>query len=105
MELQMSRCRREAGGTDMASNDKKATILIVEDEFITAADIQNSLQDMGYHVPLVTDNGQDAILKTGELHPDVVLMDVTLIGKMNGIEAAERIRTEFGIPVIFLTAH
>jgi PAS domain S-box-containing protein len=89
----------------MSPEKKKATILVVEDEFITGEDIQNSLIDMGYDAPLVIDNAPDAIAKTGELRPDVVLMDVTLIGKMNGIEAASKIRSEYGIPVIFLTAH
>ncbi|NMB77904.1 MAG: response regulator [Methanomicrobiales archaeon] len=81
------------------------TVLIVEDEFITGTDIQNSLQDMGYNAPVVIDNGPEAIQKAGLMRPDVVLMDITLMGPMSGIEAAERIRADFGIPVIYLTAH
>lgn len=83
----------------------KTKILVVEDEFITATDIQNSLKGMGYEVPVVVDNGEEAIRKTGELHPSLVLMDIGLSGKMNGIEAAKQIRERFDIPVIFLTAH
>ena len=83
----------------------KATILVVEDEFITGADLQNNLQNMGYDVPEVVDTGEGAIKKAGELHPDIVLMDITLIGEMTGIEAAAQIRERYGIPVIFLTAH
>ncbi|MDD1664717.1 MAG: response regulator [Methanomicrobiales archaeon] len=83
----------------------RAKILVVEDEFITAADIQNNLQEMGFDVPISVDNGETAIQKAGELMPDLILMDITLMGKMNGIEAAERIRELYGIPVIFLTAH
>jgi len=83
----------------------KATILVVEDEFITGADLQNNLRNMGYDVPVVVDTGEGAIKKAGELHPDLVLMDITLIGKMTGIEAAAQIRDRYGIPVIFLTAH
>jgi PAS domain S-box-containing protein len=82
-----------------------ATILVVEDEFITAADLQNNLREMGYDVPVVVDTGEGAIKKAGELHPDLVLMDITLIGEMTGIEAAAQIRDRYGIPVIFLTAH
>ena len=82
-----------------------ATILVVEDEFITGADLQNNLREMGYDVPVVVDTGEGAIKKAGELHPDLVLMDITLIGKMTGIEAAAQIRDRYGIPVIFLTAH
>ena len=83
----------------------KATILVVEDEFITGADIQNNLRETGYNVPFVVDNGEDAIRKAGELHPDLVLMDITLIGEMTGIAAAAQIRDRYGIPVIFLSAH
>jgi PAS domain S-box-containing protein len=83
----------------------KVTILVVEDEFITGADIQNNLRETGYDVPFVVDNGKDAITKAGELHPDLVLMDITLKGEMTGIDAAAQIRDRYGIPVIFLSAH
>ncbi len=83
----------------------QATILVVEDEFITGADIQNNLRQTGYEVPFVVDNGEDAIKKAGELHPDLVLMDITLLGEMTGIAAAAQIRDRYGIPVIFLSAH
>jgi diguanylate cyclase (GGDEF)-like protein/PAS domain S-box-containing protein len=82
----------------------KANILIVEDEQIIAMDIQNSLEDSGYQVVGRTDRGEDAITKAGELHPDVVLMDINIKGEMDGIEAAERIRSQFNLPIIFLTA-
>jgi len=81
------------------------TILVVEDELITGADLQNNLKGMGYDVPVVVDTGENAITKAGELHPDLVLMDITLIGEMTGIEAAAQIRDRYGIPVVFLTAH
>jgi CheY-like chemotaxis protein len=83
----------------------KTKILVVEDEFITATDIQIALIGMGYDVPVVVDNGEEAIRKAGELHPSLVLMDIGLAGKMNGIEAAKQIRERFDIPVIILTAH
>ncbi len=83
----------------------KANILVVEDEFITAADIQNSLQEMGFQVPATTGTGEEAIRMAGELAPDLVIMDITLAGRLTGIEAADRIGELYGIPVIFLTAH
>ncbi len=83
----------------------KGKIMVVEDEFLTGSEIQARLSEMGYDVPAVVDNGAEAIQKTGELNPDIVVMDITLKGKMNGIEAAERIRGSYGTPVIFLTAH
>jgi PAS domain S-box-containing protein len=80
-------------------------ILVVEDEFVTGADIQSSLIEIGYNVLQVVDNGEAAIRAAGELGPDVILMDITLRGDLNGIDAAHRIWDQYRIPVIFLTAH
>ncbi|NMB77906.1 MAG: response regulator [Methanomicrobiales archaeon] len=84
---------------------KPTRLLVVEDEFITGADLQSGLIEMGYDVPEVVDSGEDAIERAGTLRPDAILMDITLRGKLTGIEAAEVIRKNYGIPIIFLTAH
>jgi len=83
----------------------KVKILVVEDEYITSTIISNSLAGMGYGVSGVTDNGADAVRMAGEMRPDLVLMDITLKRKMTGIEAAGQIRKQYGIPVVYLTAH
>jgi two-component system, response regulator PdtaR len=83
---------------------EQPTVLVVEDEFITGADLQSKLKKMGYNVPMVVDTGQKAIDAATELKPDLILMDITLKGEMTGIEAAAVIGQR-GIPVIFLTAH
>ncbi len=83
----------------------QARILVVEDESIVAADIQDRLESMGYDVPVTVASGEKAIEKTGALRPDLVLMDIQLKGRMDGVEAAEQIRQRFGIPVIYLTAN
>ena len=80
-------------------------ILVVEDERITAEDIKESLEDVGYKVPCIVSSGEEAIEKAEEICPDLVLMDILLEGKMDGIEAAEQIRDHLGIPVIYLTAY
>ncbi len=80
-------------------------ILVVEDERITAEDIKNGLEDAGYRVPAMVSTGEDAIDKAGKLRPDLVLMDIKLKGKMDGIEAAEQIKLRYNIPVIYLTAY
>ncbi len=82
----------------------KARILIVEDETIIALDIEQQLRQLGYDPVGCTGYGEAAISLTGELKPDLVLMDVQLAGPMNGIVAAQAIRTQLGVPVIFLTA-
>ncbi len=80
-------------------------ILVVEDEIIVAEDIRRSAQHMGYAVLSMASSGEEAIKKAQELNPDLVLMDIMLNGKMDGIEAAEQIRSSFNIPVIYLTAY
>ncbi len=80
-------------------------ILVVEDERITAEDIKSGLEDAGYNVAALVSSGKDAIIKAGELKPDLVLMDIKLKGKMDGIEAAEKIKLLYDIPVIYLTAY
>lgn len=77
-------------------------ILVVEDEWIVADDINESLKDSGYSVSIVS-SGEEAVQKAKEA--DLVLMDIVLKGEINGIEAAERIRSQVNIPVVFLTAY
>lgn len=83
----------------------KKQILIVEDERIVAGDIRQSLLRLGYAVPAIVSSGEEAIIKAEEIHPDLVMMDIVLKGKMDGIEAAAAIQSRFNIPVVYLTAH
>ncbi len=80
-------------------------ILIVEDEGIIAVDLRERLEELGYSVSAIVASGEEAIRNAAELRPDLVLMDVVLQGEMDGIEAAEQIRGQLGLPVVFLTAH
>src|SRR5438309_1869162 len=83
----------------------QARILIVEDESLVAADLADRLQELGYDVPAIADSAVEAIIKAVELEPDLVLMDIQLIGHRSGIEAADSIRRNLRTPVVFLTAH
>jgi CheY-like chemotaxis protein len=78
----------------------KATILVVEDEALTAKDLQLLLRRMGYDVPYTASTGEDAIKKARETNPDLLLMDIMLMGEMDGIEAARQIHLENKVPVI-----
>jgi PAS domain S-box-containing protein len=80
-------------------------ILVVEDEAVTGMDIRKSLTELGYSVCAIATTGELAVRKAGELHPDLILMDIMLAGKMNGIEAAELIKKQYHIPVVYLTAY
>ncbi|MCZ7372465.1 MAG: response regulator, partial [Candidatus Methanoperedens sp.] len=84
---------------------EKIKILVVEDESIIAEDIRRSLENLGYSVPSVVSSGEAAINKAKEERPDLVLMDIMLKGKMDGIVAAGKIRSEFNIPTVYLTAY
>ncbi len=83
----------------------EAKILIVEDERIVAEDVKEGLQGLGYSVNQVARSGKMAIKMVEENRPDLVLMDIVLKGKMDGIETAEQIRSRFNIPVVYLTAY
>lgn len=82
-----------------------SNILIVEDEIIIAADLKGRLENLGYNIVGISATGNDAIMKTGETHPDLVLMDIMLKGNMDGIDTAQKIRDLYDIPVIYLTAY
>ncbi|MBL7152711.1 MAG: response regulator [Phycisphaerae bacterium] len=84
---------------------RRAKILVVEDEGIVAKDIADTLKKQGYDVPAIAFSGEGAVEKAGRVRPDLVLMDIVLKGRMDGIEAAGQIRERFGIPVLYLTAH
>lgn len=84
---------------------EKTRILIVEDEFIIANEIKGMLEDLGYDVLNIAAQGKDAIQKAKENKPDLVLMDIMLKGEVDGIQAAEEIRSCFSVPIIYLTAY
>jgi signal transduction histidine kinase len=82
----------------------RPSVVIVDDEQIVALDIRRTLERLGYAVPAMAADGEEAVRVAGELRPDLVLMDIRLRGTMDGIEAAGRISTQYGVPVVFLTA-
>jgi len=84
---------------------KKGKILIVEDNLIVGESIQQTLEDYEYNVPEIVLSGEEAIKETKEIKPDLILMDIKLKGEMDGITAAEKIHSDFDIPVIYLTAY
>jgi diguanylate cyclase (GGDEF)-like protein/PAS domain S-box-containing protein len=79
--------------------------MLVEDERIVAFDLKRQLQGFGYQVGCVVASGEQAIHRAATEKPDLVLMDIHLEGRMDGIEAAAEIRARHRIPVVFLTAY
>jgi len=84
---------------------RRAKILIVEDEVIVADSIKNNLIKHGYRVVSLAASGEMALQIAEKENPDLVLMDIVLKGELDGINAADQIRKQLGIPVIFLTAY
>ena len=78
-------------------------ILIVEDEYIVATDLKQRLEDMGHEIVGIEGDGKSAIKKTVETKPDLILMDITLKGEIDGIETAQQIQEDYDIPFIYLS--
>ncbi|MBS3740982.1 MAG: response regulator [Candidatus Cloacimonetes bacterium] len=83
----------------------KKSILVVEDERIIAEVIAQTLKNEGYIVAGIESAGEQAVETTLARQPDMILMDIELEGEMNGIEAANIIKSKINIPVIYITAH
>lgn len=83
----------------------KPEILIVEDESIIAIDIQEQLKRFGYKVLGISASGEDALQRIQKKRPNLILMDIKLKGKLNGIETAEKASTIDNIPVVYTTAN
>ncbi|MBT3461424.1 MAG: EAL domain-containing protein [Gammaproteobacteria bacterium] len=80
-------------------------VFIVEDEVLVARDIKSRLEKLGYQVIGTAARGDDAVTRVLSERPDLILMDINLKGDMDGIEAADRIRAEADLPIIFCTAY
>lgn len=80
-------------------------ILIIEDENITALEIQNKLEKWGYDVVGTAGSGEEAIQIANENEIELILADIVLRGDMDGIDAVDRISDRYDVPVIYLTAH
>jgi DNA-binding LytR/AlgR family response regulator len=79
-------------------------VLLVEDDWIIAKEISYNLQDMGFEVAGCFDNGEEAYRQIKTLLPDLVILDIDLVGEMTGIELASQLKKDGNIPFIFLTA-
>jgi CheY-like chemotaxis protein/DNA-binding PadR family transcriptional regulator len=80
-------------------------ILVVDDEAIITMQLEERLSAMGYTVAGMAASGEDAVDKARRVRPDLVLMDIVMPGKMNGIEAAKIVTQELDIPVVFVTSY
>jgi AmiR/NasT family two-component response regulator len=82
----------------------KGKCLIVEDEFVVAENLRTDLVSMGYEVTGLVASGKESLNLVKKNRPDIVVMDIKILGDMDGVDIAVQLRKEFGIPVLFLTA-
>ena len=82
----------------------RARVLIVEDEKDEAYILTHTVERLGFSVAGSAETGEKAVVVAEKLRPDIILMDIGLSGKMDGIDAALAITKKLHIPVVFLTA-
>lgn len=80
-------------------------ILVVDDDATLVMEFEEFLPTIGYDVVGVADSGKGALEQARELRPDLVLMDIRMPGKMDGIQAAAIIKSELGADIIFISGH
>jgi CheY-like chemotaxis protein len=96
---------KDCSGSGVPRSAGAARVLIVEDEAIIAMDLAAILTRQGCVVIGTEASGEDSIARAGAERPDLVLMDIRLRGRMNGLEAAREIKARWGIPVVYVTAY
>ena len=82
----------------------KVKILIVEDEMVIALNLKIQLESMLYNVIGIMNSGEKAIKKLEDIKPDLILMDNTLKGELDGIQTTEIIFQKYQIPILYITA-
>jgi len=84
----------------------KKKILIVEDEILIGMMLAETIKDFGYFaIEQVATTGEEAIAAVRDENPDAILMDISLSGSMDGIQAAELIHRESPVPILFFTGY
>jgi len=96
--------REDAAGSDERT-EPPARILVVEDDYLVAAEIETALSDAGFDVAGVAASADEAVELAQSQRPALVVMDVRLAGQRDGIDAAVEIFRQLGIRCIFATAH
>lgn len=102
--------RRDRAGSTYESSElgpdsgSSKRVMVVEDDFLVAMTVENSLADAGYRVTAVVPSGETALVEAERAKPDLVIMDIRLAGELDGIETACRLLAR-GIRCIFASAH
>lgn len=93
------------GGLDPTAPGRRLRALIVEDEVIIAMSLESLVEDFGFEVCAIAATGAEAVTSARALGPDLILMDISLTGEMDGVEAARRVRETTEARIVFVTAY
>jgi len=96
---------QDATAREPLPGDAATRLMIVEDEFVVACDLCDTLEQLGYSIVASVGTGEEAVEIARTARPSAILMDIRLAGEMDGVQAAARIRSESDIPIVFLSAH
>jgi DNA-binding NarL/FixJ family response regulator len=88
---------------DIANDPQPARLLIVEDDVLLASAVQELLRDSGFEVVGTAGSAAAAVSLAKDQNPQLALIDICLVGPIDGIELACRLRDEYRIPTIFLS--
>ena len=80
-------------------------VLIVEDEAIVAMSLSRTLPRLGYEVCGVIASGEEVLDRIDVVQPDLLLMDIHLLGNLDGVETAEKIRQRYSTPIVFMSGY
>lgn len=87
------------------SNSAELRALIIEDEALIAEELSERLSRLGFTVIATVTSGEEGFEIATRQQPDLVLMDIRLSGRKDGVQAAREIRRQVDVPIVFLTAH
>lgn len=83
----------------------KYSVLIVEDEIVTAMYLKSEIKSRGFEITDIASTGEKSIEIAVDKHPSIILMDINLAGEMSGIEAAEIIMSKIKTNIVFMTGY
>ena len=87
----------------MKKNSSKGSVVIVEDDMLLSLVESRIIEKLGYTVIGKAQSGEQAVDMVRQMKPDAVVMDISLKGKMSGLDASEEIRNFSMVPIIFLS--
>lgn len=83
---------------------QRLRILVAEDDPLVAVTLSDQLAELGHDVVAVASDGEEAVTMTGQVQPDIVILDIKMPNR-DGISAAEEISREYDLPILMLTAY